>query len=92
MAKIVITNYDYMEHPIGSVVDLGDIKNNSLVGMGRAVWYESPAKSKTKSKPVTSEAPAPEAPKKILQNQLQEQVVEEKKKSSSKASFWDKLK
>jgi len=100
MPKIVLTNYPYDKYSVGDIVDLGEIKNTSLVGMGRAVWYEGPTKTKTKSKSkiaVTEEnsstpLPPASAKKKLLQNELQEQVAEEKKASSPKTSFWDKLK
>lgn len=108
MSKIILTNYPYDKYNVDDVVDLGEDTNQSLVGQGRAVWYVEPKKPKsqaqiqvaiekvreaieTKNDTPSQPKNQDKAPVKFLENNLRKQV-EENKKSSPKASFWDKLK
>ena len=85
MSKIQLIEYSYQDHQVGDVVDLGEIKNTSMVGLGRAVWIDNtPTPPKKPSKKVVAEIEP-------IKNMLQEQV-EQAKKTSPKNSFWANLK
>lgn len=91
MSKIKLIHFPYGEYQVGSVCDLGEEKNNSMVALNRAVFVDD-------NKEVTIEK-APEEPKinkkkKLISNDLKEQIEEEKstKDPAVKTSFWDRLK
>jgi len=101
--NIKLTNYPYKGFQVGEICDFGEEKNASLVSLQRAVWLEEKTPSPTHLPGVpeahlegekiadepTKKKPEPE--KQFLQNDLKI-TVEQKKKKSSKKSFWDTLK
>lgn len=97
-AKIILINYPYGDFQVGDECDFGEEINKSLVGQQRAVWAEPPPVKKVSKKveesvmntTVEVKKTSPAATKKLLQNELKNEVKKATPKDSK--SFWDRLK
>lgn len=83
--KIKLINYPYQNFQIGDICDLGDEKNRSMVSLDRAVFVTDHTTSTFQEeireviKDVTTPLPKP---KKLLNNDLRDQVQAVKKRAS----------
>jgi|GEM_PF-6947626 len=83
--EIILINYPYKDYEVGDVVDLGEKKNESMVAMGRAVWYVAP-KGKPKKKRSSTKGSKGKPKKKRSSTK-----GSKKRGGGEKSEFWDKI-
>jgi len=86
--KIRLVNYPYLDYEIGDVVDLGEVKNRSMVSIQRAVWEEE------KPEPKKKKGGKKNAKKPKIKSKPSNKIRPKKKnakKPTEKEGFWEKL-